>query len=108
MYSPRQLEQRSLALHVLAAEKLRLDNSLLAKVRLVLDHWGAVTSPRTHSYLAAWQAAVNQGVDPLISAALEDSEHGAALRQASPLVCLLSNSERFSFFKKWAEKYAPK
>ena len=99
MYSPQQLDQRSLALHVLAAEKLRLDNSLLVKVRLVLDHWVAVSSPRTHGYLNAWQAAASQGVEACIAVALEDSERGAALRQASPLACLLTNRERFDFLK---------
>ena len=106
MYSPQQLDQRSLALHALAAEKLRRDNFLLVKVRLVLDHWVDVASPRTHGYLNAWQVAVSEGAEACIALALEDSESGAAMRQASPLACLLTNRERFDFLKNWAKHYA--
>jgi len=56
---------------------------------------------RTHGYLDAWQHVMDQGVDACLLLAAEESEWGNAMRQASPLACLLSNQERFAFLKQW-------
>ena len=37
--------------------------------------------------------------------ALAQGEHANAMRQASPLACLLSNAERFAFLKNWRNQH---
>lgn len=98
---------RSLALHRLVAEKIRRDNALLDRAQTILRRWHQTTEPRTHGYLDAWQRVIDQGVDACLSLAAEESEWADAMRQASPLACLLTNQERFAFLKQWKESHAP-
>jgi len=106
MPSHRELDERSLALHRIVVGKLRQDEALMEKVQGILDHWYLVASPRTHGYLSEWRQVAAQGVEACIATAIEDSERGAAMRQASPLACLLSHQERFAFFKNWSSLHA--
>jgi hypothetical protein len=106
MPTHQELDQRSLALHRLVADKMRHDAALLEKAKSILARWYETTSPRTHVYLFQWQQLFEQGLDVCLAAATEDSEYAAALRQASPLACLLTNQERFAFFKSWSAEHA--
>jgi hypothetical protein len=107
MPTHQELDQRSLALHRLVAHKVRQDESLLLKAQSVLDHWHQTASPRTFLYLDAWQSLLDQGVHACLQGAIEESERGDALRQASPLACLLTPQERFAFLKQWKDAHAP-
>lgn len=107
MPTHQELDQRSLALHQLVAEKVRQDQSLLLKAQAVLNHWHQTASPRTFVYLDAWQNLLDQGLDACLAGATEASERGDALRQASPLACLLTSRERFAFLKQWKAARAP-
>lgn len=51
------------------------------------------------SYIEKWQALVDEGVDRCLAVAVEDSEFGRAMRQASPFIGILRNQERFEFFR---------
>lgn len=103
------LDQRSLALHRIVAAKLRRDPALLAKAHATLARWRATVSPRALPYLDEWQSLIDQGLEPLLARAIEQSEHADALRQASPLACLLSPRERQDFLRQWAaDHHAPR
>lgn len=97
---------RSLALHRLVADKIRHDASLLDRARATLRRWQATASPRTFGYLDAWQNLLDQELEDCLAVATEESQRGDALRQASPLACLLSNQERFAFLKRWKAEHA--
>jgi hypothetical protein len=98
----RVLDRRSLALHRLVADKLRADPALLQRARSTLERWMAQPTP-ARPYLEEWQRLIDAGVDECLRVALADSERAAALRQSSPLACLLTNPERFRFLKDWAD-----
>jgi hypothetical protein len=106
MFTHEQLDRRSLDLHRLVAEKLRRDPALFVTAQETLARWRQVVGPETQPYLSEWARLFDSGMDAVIQAALEDSEHGAALRQCSPLSCLLSNRERFAFLSAWRERVA--
>jgi hypothetical protein len=106
MPTHQELDQRSLALHQLVAEKIRQDAALFDKAQAVLNRWRETASPRGQGYLESWQSLMDQGVDACLTAATQNSQWGDAMRQASPLACLLTNQERFSFLKHWKEAHA--
>lgn len=101
-----EIDQRSLAMHILVAEKVRADTGLLVRARATLERWNAHVSPRTFVYLDEWRKLMDSGVEAVLAVATEDSEHAAALRQASPFACLLSNQERFALLKQWKVQHA--
>ena len=107
MRTHQEIDQRSLALHQLVAEKVRHDEALLEKANQILRRWRATVSPRTFVYLDEWQRLIDQGAEVCLAVAVEDSEHAAALRQASPLACLLTPKERFEFLKSCGRTHAP-
>ncbi|WP_294262287.1 hypothetical protein [Propionivibrio sp.] len=106
MRTHREIDQRSLALHRLIAAKVRSDLALLGKAKQILLRWRSTVSPRTFVYLDEWQHLLDQGPDVCLAVAVEDSERAAALRQASPLACLLTPKERFEFLKSWGGAHA--
>jgi hypothetical protein len=106
MASHQHIDQRSLALHKLVADKVRRDDRLLDQARATLARWYRVASPRSFTYLDEWQRLFDLGTEACLTVATEDSEHAAALRQSSPLSCLLTNQERFAFLKQWNLKHA--
>ena len=106
MRTHQEIDQRSLALHQLVAEKVRHDEALLEKANQILQHWRATVSPRTFAYLDEWQRLIDQGAEICLAVAVENSEHAAALRQASPLACLLTPKERFEFLKSCGRTHA--
>jgi hypothetical protein len=106
MLSHQYIDQRSLALHKLVADKVRADDRLLGQARDTLTRWYKVASPRSFTYLDEWRRLFDLGIDECLAAAVEDSERAAALRQCSPLSCLLTHQERFAFLKQWKHQHA--
>lgn len=106
MLSHQHIDQRSLALHRLVADKVRADGRLLVQARATLARWYGVASPRSFTYLDEWQRLFDLGTEACLTAATEDTERAAALRQCSPLSCLLTNQERFAFLKQWKYEHA--
>lgn len=98
------IDQRSLALHRLVVEKIRKDPVLFDNVKRTLAYWRTIVSANSQPYLEEWEQLVNQGIDACLAAAVEDSEHADALRQTSPFCGILTNEERFVFFKEWRQK----
>ena len=107
MRTHQDLDSRSLALHRLVADKVRHDATLLDRARATLQRWHQTASPRTFVYLDAWQELLEKGEAACLAAATEESEWANAMRQASPLACLLTHQERFAFLKQWSQSHAP-
>jgi hypothetical protein len=101
MRTHQEIDQRSLALHRLVATKIRSDPALLDKAGEILRRWRETVCVNTQPYLEEWRRLMEQGPDACLAVAVEESEHAAALRQSSPLSCLLTNQERFRFLKEW-------
>ena len=101
-----ELDQRSLALHALVARKVEASPALIEKAQKVVDHWLEVSDPASHIYLQEWKSVLAQGVAASVRLATENSAHANALRQASPMACLLSNQERFAFLREWKQAHA--
>lgn len=101
MKTHQELDERSLAMHRLIADKIRQNPMLLDKVKNTLSRWRSMLCPGTQPYLAEWEALVHQGVDACLSVATEDSQRATALRQSSPFAGILTNKERFDFLKSW-------
>lgn len=105
MTSHREIDQRSLALHRLVVEKIRREPVLFDNVNRTLAHWRTIVCVNSQPYLKEWEQLVNQGIDACLAAAVEDSEHADAMRQASPFCGILTNQERFAFFKEWRQNH---
>jgi len=98
------LDQRSLELHRLIAAKLQQEPGLFVAVRENLAHWSATVSAGTQPYIAEWRNLADQGMAACLAVATQESEHAAALRQASPFAGILTHKERFAFFKAWSAR----
>jgi hypothetical protein len=99
------LDQRSLELHRRVAQKLRQNPFLLARAVDTLERWRANAPTQVMPYLDEWKYLLDAGLEECLSIAVEESERATALRQNSPLSCLLSPSERWEFLKEWKRHY---
>ena len=105
MRTHEEIDQRSLALHRLVAERIMRDPALFEKSRLTLARWRETVCVASQPYLEEWERLMNEGVEACLAVALEDSQRAAALRQSSPFSGVLSNRERFAFLKQWARDH---
>lgn len=103
MPSHEHLDERSLAMHRLVAEKLRREPALFDRVRQTLARWRVQVAPATQPYVRAWEAVVAEGLEAALAVATERSQRAAALRQSSPFAAVLTPSERFAFLKAWRQ-----
>jgi hypothetical protein len=92
------IEQRSLAMHRLIADKIRKEPALFDHVFSNLEHWETRVCDATQPYLREWERLAQQGMEPCLAVATEDSERAATLRQSSPFAGVLTDRERFAFF----------
>lgn len=99
MKTHQDIDERSLAMHRLIAEKLRHEPALFEQVKVTLARWRTTVSPSSQPYLEEWESLMNQGMDACLAVAVEDSERAKALRQSSPFAGILNNQERFAFLK---------
>ncbi len=105
MRTHQDLDQRSLALHRLIANKIRGTPSLFDKPQKNLARWRTVVSANAQPYLQDWQKLVDSGLESCLAVATQDSEYASALRQTSPFCGVLTHKERFAFFKDWAKTH---
>jgi hypothetical protein len=95
------IDQRSLAMHSLIAEKCRRDPVLINRARCTLDRWMADPSLLISDCLA-WKKILDTWPDSEILRFLsEDSEQGRRLRQSSPFCGILSSAERVQVIKEY-------
>jgi hypothetical protein len=101
MRTHQELDERSLALHRLIADKIRRNPALFGKVRETLVRWQGTVCQSAQPYLDEWDCLMKAGMAACLAVAEEDSVRAAALRQSSPFCGVLTNVERLSFLKSW-------
>lgn len=98
MTTHQEIDQRSMALHRLIAEKIRQDPALFENMKRTLARWRKIVCADSQSDLEEWEQIVNQGTDACLAVvATENSERANAKRQASPFCGILTNEERWQF-----------
>ena len=103
--SHQELDQRSLALHRLIAEKIRRDPDLFDNVKKTLARWNEIVCANSQPYLEEWERLVDLGIEECLAVATEDSERATTMRQASPFCGILSNEERWGFLLEWDKNH---
>ncbi len=102
------LDERSLALHRLVAEKVRAAPALLDKARENLRRWqeaGAGASPA----LAEWAQILAAPAGQVVALLAERSERATRLRQSSPFAGILTEEERRAVYESYsARTYHPR
>lgn len=89
------LDERSLALHKLVAEKLKADPSLIQIAKSNLQRWGTTDRPA----LEEWGKLLNNGISYIVGLLQERSENATRLRQSSPFAGILSEDERLRVYE---------
>jgi hypothetical protein len=97
-----EIDQRTRAIHLLIAEKIRQNPLLLEKAKDTIARWQKIVCNRSLPDLHEWDQLIDQGVDVCLAVITSESEHATALRQSSPFVGILTNRERFEFLKAWS------
>ena len=91
----RQIEMLTLEAHRLVVTKLRNDPEKLRVLQETLQRWRRQSGPgRTDPYFAEWDQLLAKGVDAVEAATCHDNDHAAVLRSVSPIVSLITESER--------------
>lgn len=92
--SPHELhDRRSLAIHVLIAERIRADPGLLEKPRARVAEWqrSRTMNPR---YARAWAELLDGPLDELIGVLLDPGEAATELRHVSPFAGIVDMQTR--------------
>lgn len=100
-------DKRSLDIHRFLMCRLQEQPHRLADLQAQWDYWlGLKNFSCAPRYVEAWQTAIQQGVDAVVSLATDETDWGQAIRQCSPAGVLWgSPQERWKFMKQWnAEK----
>ncbi len=82
---------RSLAMHQAAVDVLREHPEMAVRALEVLGRWQSQGDGRTHPLWNEWRRIIE---GQLWDLAVEDSDRGQQLRQASPLSFVLSEEQR--------------
>ena len=101
MRTHQQIDARSRAMHALVAAKIRANPALFEHVKATLARWRVIVSASSQPYLIEWERLANEGVEPCLIFAVENSEQADVMRQSSPFTGILTNAERFAFLKNW-------
>ena len=92
------LDERSLAIHMVVAEKLRTDPALLNRARGNLTRWRATLSG---AWMDEWQAVLDGPLERLLSFLGDRSERATRLRQSSPFAGVLTQQERRAIYESY-------
>lgn len=101
------LDERSLAMHRLVAEKVQANPALLDKARDNLRRWQQIDgSPKLT--LVEWEQILSGPADQVTQFLTERSERATRLRQSSPFAGLLTEAERKAIYESYsARTYHP-
>lgn len=92
------LDERSLALHRLVAQKVLADPALLERARANMRRWqenhGSPSFAR-----AEWEQILSGPVDQVAELLVERSERATRLRQSSPFTGILTEAERLAIYE---------
>jgi hypothetical protein len=96
-------EERSIAMHRAIARRLPSEPALLEAARRRVEQWLA-TGAVHPDYARAWHAILNQPLERIALALVEESEDARALRQTSPFAGALEPRERWRIHRQVAEQ----
>jgi len=102
--SPEPIERnaaRSLALHVLIAQKVTENPVLLERARGNLERWGIAHDP-VPRWMVEWQEILNRPWPEVAALITDPGPEGARLRKSSPFSGVLSDQERLQIFEKFS------
>lgn len=108
LLSHEEIDERSLALHRLVADKLHRHPALFQKARDNIARFRVIVAPGSQGYVEAWAKLIDAGMEVALAVATEDSEYGREMRQSSPFGGILSHQERFAFLREWKRQHAAK
>lgn len=106
MRTHQQIDARSLALHQLIATRLRSEPALFEHCKRTLARWQTSVSASSQPYLQRWEQLFEEGLDASLNMATDNSQLATALRQCSPFVRVLTNTERWDFLNQWNSDHA--
>ncbi len=102
------LDERSLALHRLVAEKVRAAPELLDLARENLRRWQDAQGTASPAY-AEWAQILASPASHVLALLAERSERATRLRQSSPFAGILSQEERREIYESYsARTYYPR
>lgn len=90
-------DYQSLLMHIEAVRLIGLDDSLADKALATLERWSLTSSVRSKPLRDAWVEIITKRN---WVKALEESEYGNEIRQASPMATLLPQQTRFEIIQK--------
>jgi len=97
------VDERSLAMHRLIAEKMLADPALLEKARGNVRRWqNTEGSPRLT--LSEWENILDASVAQVAQFLVEHSERATRLRQSSPFTGILSETERRTIYESYSTR----
>lgn len=102
MFSLAELDGKSLALHRLVVQKIRVDPALFDGVQQTLNRRYEQCDPSSLPYVVAWQKLVDLGMEAALAAVVDETERGQVLRRSSPFCGILSEPERLDFLRSWS------
>ncbi len=95
LYSSHRIaDVRSLAVHVVLAEKALKDATLVRRAASLLERWERQQQPAPHPWLREWRELLRQPLPNLLAAMTALTEEGARLREFSPFSPLLDAADR--------------
>jgi hypothetical protein len=102
------LDERSLAMHELVAQKVQAVPALLDKARENIRRWRE-TSRTPSRALAEWEQILSSPADQVTAFLVERSEKAARLRQSSPFCGILTEAERQAIYESYSTRtYYPR
>jgi len=97
----RRQDLRSLALHEEAIRVLEAHPERAERALQVLNHWETAANPASKPLRDEWRRIIE---NKLWALAVEDSDRGQQLRQASPLGFVLDDATRSAIFKRYRRR----
>lgn len=102
------LDERSLALHQLVAQKVQAAPVLLDKARGNVRRWQDANGNPSLA-LAEWEQILNSPVNEVLTLLVERSERATRLRQSSPFTGILTEAERRAIYESYSTRtYHPR
>lgn len=103
------LDSLSLAYHIFAAFKLKANPCLLARLQERNNASMQNLAIRSsYPYFKKWAEIIDEGIESVVSTCLERSDHGQVMRSCSPVVAIISQSERTQIMEIWQQKHGGK
>lgn len=100
MNRQQQIDVFLLEAHRLAVRRLRQDPSRAEHARALLARWRERNGPtRSDPYRDEWARLLDAGPDAVEHVACAADDHGAALRNVSPLSVLITQRERMDLLR---------